>query len=773
MTTLTTYAVIQGVDRLTGPLRGMASQVRAMNNAFMSTGRATSRMGRDLTYGFTLPAALGIAAVLREAKEFSKFELGVSIAQIDDKALSAADGFEKIKKNTKEIKGHVLDIAKQIGVSPTRLMAGAEAITKMGIDGKVAPEYAKFAARLGMADPTFAIENAAEFLGVMGKVWQFPADATAHTQRLETTANRLALAANKSRLSVGSLEEGVRQFAPLSAALGVSESDTYSLLAGGVNAGFGATEIGTALKSTLIRFTKPNRDAYGIYQQLGIDRNKFIDFSAASPEKVMGILGSQNPGVFSPKERQKLLKQLRAGSAAGLMNDPGFTDKFLGQLYTAAGATTEEDRDRLTEGYLQAVNQGGGNVKLVELFAELKKKGVSLPQLSTMFEGRHAARLMAMISHIDDIKELSKILTEAGPLTLEKINELYNDSLYGQLEQTAAAWERLTITMADTGVFRTVTEVFHDLSEALASMDPETVSLLTKGIMGMAAAGPALWMAGSAMRVIGGAWALLGTNFGRAAGARAAFALGDMAGGARLAAGAFSAMRASLVGAAIALGAVFVYKNWDTITAGLDKFSETFAGEMGTPEMVARMAELKGHLADAAAAFERISGINLGDADITYFTVMTEAAKILAWHLGNVVDLLNFIARAAEAVTAPATNSGPTPLKYSGYSGYRDWGQAPPLSNPLTGGVLDNPSMPRGTSQPFTPQQMSDTKEPVARINMDTIKSFLTGWINVKVSGKVDGATVTTTATGALSGDAKNVKMNTGVSMPDVKPNGF
>lgn len=766
MTTLTTYAVIQGVDRLTGPLRAMSSQVRAMNNAFTSAGRTSARMGRDLTYGFTLPAALGLAAVLREAKEFSKFELGLSIAQVDDKALAAADGFEKIKQNTKAIRKDVLDIAKQIGVSPTRLMAGAEAITKMGVDSKVAPAYAKFAARLGMADPNFAIENASEFLGVMGRIWAFPEDAVNHTKRLETTANRLALAANKSRLSIGSLEEGIRQFAPLSAALGVSESDSYALLAGGVNAGFGASEIGTALKSTLIRFTKPNRDAYGIYQQLGIDRNKFIDFSAASPEKVMGILGSQNPGVFSPKERQRLLNQLRQGSAAGLMNDPGFTDKFLGSLYEAAGATIEEDRDRLTEGYLQAVNQGGGNVKLVELFAELNKKGVSLPQLSTMFEGRHAARLMAMISHIDDIKALAAILEGTGSLPLEKIQELYNSSLYGQLEQTAAAWERLTITMANTGVFRAVTEVFHDLSDALASMDPATVELLTKAVLGLAAAGPALWMAGSAMRVIGGAWGLLGTNFGRAGAARAAFAMGDMAAGARLAAGAFSGLRATLLGTAIALGAVFVYRNWDTLTAGAEAFNKAFNEGMSTPMAQAQWAEFTKNMNDAADAFERLTGFELPEsANTAWIDANTFAARHLANALQMALYFANGIAYALRQISGGVDATDAYTESFGRGRAYRGIG----------GGVLDNPSLnvPSPSSQPFTGQQMSDTKEPVARINMDTIKSFLTGWINVKVSGKVDGATVTTTASGALSGDAKNVKMNTGVSMPDVKPNGF
>ncbi len=767
MATLTTYAVIQGVDRLTGPLRGMASQVRAMNNGLMTAGRNVNRVGRDFTMGFTLPAALGLAAVLREAKEFSKFELGVSIAQIDDKALAAADGFEKIKQNTKKIRADVLDIAKQIGVSPTRLMAGAEAVVKMGIDSNVSAQYSKFSARLSMADPNFAIEDAAEFLGVMGKIWKFPADATAHANRLEVTANRIALAANKSRLSVGSLQEGVRQFAPLSAALGVSEQDSYSLLAGGVNAGFGATEVGTALKSTLIRFTKPNRDAYSIYDQLKINRGDFIDFSAAAPEKVMSILGSQNPGVFSPKERQKLLKTLRQGSAGGLMNDPGFTDKMLGQLYKAAGASNEEDRDRLTEGYLQAVNQGGGNVNIVGLFAKLKEKGVSLPQLSTMFEGRHAARLMAMIEHIDDIKELSKVLAEAGPLTLEKINELYNDSLYGQLEQTAAAWERLTITMADTGVFRTVTEIFHDLSEALASMDPATVALLTKGILGLAAVGPALWVAGSGLRLIGGTIGLLGTRFGVARLAQNAAAMGDMALATRLAAGSFSLLRASLVGAAITGAAWFAYENWDTLVAGAAAFTAELNKGLGSPETQAQWAEFTKNMDAAAQAFKDLTGWELPDsANTAWIDANTAAARHLANALQMALIFANGIARLMGTISGGVDTS-------DAYT--ESFGRGKAGAPSIGGGVLDTPSLnvPSTSSQPFTGSQMSDTKEPVARINMDTIKSFLTGWINVKVSGKVDGATTTTTASGALSGDAKNVKMNTGVSMPDVKPNGF
>lgn len=774
-TTLTTYAVIQGVDRLTGPFRAMAANLRGMNTAFARAGQTAARAGRDMTFGFTLPAALGLSAILREAKEFAKFELGTAIAQVDDKTLSAADGFERIKKTTKEIRAQVMDISKAMGVSPTGLMAGAETITKMGIDPAVSPAYSKFAAQLNMTDPEFSIQQAAEFLGVMNKVWNFPTDAMEHTKRLELTANRIALAANKSRLSVGSLEEGVRQFAPVAAALGVSEADTYAMLAGGVSS-FGASEIGTALKSALIRITKPNRDAYGVYQQLGLKRSDYIDFAAASPEKVMQILGYQNSGVFSPKEKQSLLKMLRHAQKAGEFNSPEFTDKFLGALYKAAGATTEEDRDRLTEGYLAAMNQGGGHVQLVKLFADLKKAGITLPQMTTMLEGRHGARYMQMLNQIEEIQSLSKTLDTTSPDILKRITDLRNENLFGQMERTAAAWERLSISLASSPAMETFARVLTQISEALANMDPRTLDLLTKGVLGLAAAGPALWATGSAMRVIGSVAGLLGTNFKTLAAARGAFMLGDMAGSARLAAASFSLLRASLWGAVIAAGAWFAYENWDTLTAGAKAFADELNKGFSNPSMQAEWKLFNENMAGAAASFEKLTGWTLPDsASTAWIDANTKAAQALNITLLMTLHLLNQIAGFFSSVSAPATTSGSKlPLKYGGYSGYRDWGQAPPYSNPLTGGVLDNPSMPRGTSQPFTPEQMNDAKGPtVGKISLEGLKAWLQGVINVRVTGKIDGAQTQTTVTGALSGDAKNVKMNTGVSMPDVKPNGF
>ena len=775
-TTLTTYAVIQGVDRLTGPFQGMARNVRMLNSQLNMTGQRLAGAGRAMTYGFTLPAAMGMAAVLREAKEFSKFELGVSVAQLGDNTDEAANGFARIKKVTGEIRADVLAMSRSMGVSPTRLMAGAEAAVKMNLRPEVSADYARRAAQLGMIDPEFPIEQATELLGTIATTYKYVgADAEEQRKRIGASAEMLAYTANKSRLSVGTLQEGIRQFLPLASMIGMDEATAYAMTAGAVNSGFNATEIGTALKSGIIKALVPTRKGMGVLDTLGISRGDYMDFSAARPADIMAQLKYLNKGMISGKEEQGLLTLLREGSAAKMLENPDFTEKFLARLFKATGAVTEEDRASVEGDYWNSVNAGGGKFDFWGFFKALGAKGITPAQMSQLFDMRQAARLGALKEQIGFVDDLRNKLTSLKGDVLQGGESLYRESLFGRMERTAAAWEALSISLAASPAMESVANALTSMSEGLASLDPSTLNALTKIVLGLAVAGPATWALGNSLRLLsiaGGGLRLLGTDFKMLASARSAMALGDMATGTRLLAGSFSLLRMSLIGAAVAAAGCFAYQNWDTITEGASRFTKTFSKELDSPLLKGQLIEFKGHLSEVAKSIERLTGWELPrDAQTAWFGANEAAARHLANALTMALAAFNALARALGS--APTTEEAmPAGAWERGH--YRP---VHPISyNKLTGGVLDNPSLENGpSSTPFSAEQMNEAKGPiVAKVNLDTLKAWLQGVINVRVTGKVDGATTTTTVSGALSGDASKVKLNTGVSsVPDLGGGGL
>lgn len=544
MAQLTSRLVISLIDRVSGPARGIAASMRALNaSAAMTPARALRQEGRRFAANaqrfassYATPFGLGAAAIVGATNEFEKAFLGVQIAGIADNIEGGVVQMQKLGAEAAKAREQVLGIADDMKFSPTELMQAWEAVGKMGLPEKNRKTLVEMAGSVAIQDSEVSAQTAAEFLGGLGI--QFKAgetdfdrgtgkgDYNADVTRL---ANQLLAISNMTRTSVGRMQDGLRQFAPLYAALGVTFSETSALLGGMVQAGLDEVSSGTALKSFGVRMLKPTAEGREAMYLAGIDRRKYMSLDPVSANRTAVNIRRLSAGAFAGKGGAAKYKELQDflfdAQKSGRMRGPNWQQELTEFYNNLTGAKDAPTKDRNADMLEMAGFTAGGKIDMFSLFKDLAKmqgtlsdgdaekvvEGLGLgdladeamtaveeklvkgeltaAQLATIGEGRHLNRYTALLAMMPEVIRYQEELNKLTNQYSEAGNDLYKQSPFGQ---RMAAWYSLQTGLIKIGESEGFTRFIAGIGQMthyLANLSPETIENIGYAIVGLGAVG--------------------------------------------------------------------------------------------------------------------------------------------------------------------------------------------------------------------------------------------------------------------------------------------
>lgn len=653
MTTLTANAVIQAVDRFSGPIGRMAGALGALHSRAAGVVDRTAAATRKLQAAAT-PTAIGLGLMIYKTQEFEKKALGARIATIAD-ALERVGGVatinhKRIAQEGDAIRASALAISKIYGVSPTGLMEAAEAAAKMGIELKKAEAVMKASAIWKMADPDIGYGKGAEFLGTLGLQFRAPTELDKYNAWIKAVADKIALTASATRTSISRIQEGFRQFSGTFATFGGTIDQASALLGGMTQGGLLDVESGTALKSSALRFIRPTIEGTAALAALGIDRRNYMDLTGADPRRASNQLMQLFPGYISKTAKWGLYRQLADAQKSGLGADPEFINRIAAQIQkmTQGRETIEDVHGKV----LTAITTSGGKVDFFKYLGDIAKLvetgKISDAQMGVIFEGRHLARMKTLFRQWPEVMRIMKIITGAKGEGLDATRELYKDSAFGRWEMAIASLERALIRLRSSEGITGLISQFERLAAAIADMPPgavQTVGYLVAALGGLATAG----VVASGIGLLASSLAVLGVKI---------IAIGAVIGG-------------------IGYAAYQLYQNFEYVKSGLASIAEwaksavlaTLANALAGP-----FTALFRILSDVMGAWQSFVGsIETGvERILAAFSKLTGAMRaisgVMKWAPGPLglmfrgLDALGKTSGSAPATGGPSVPSTGAPL---------------------------------------------------------------------------------------------------------------
>ena len=607
MATLTTIATIRAHDALTGPLSAMASRVNAISGRFAAGAHHMGRAGASMGIGMA-GGVYGLSALLAKAEEFNKDIFGIGAAGISEAQDAAGTvDLQKPLSEMARMEAASMRLSRELGMSVTAISGIEETLAKAGMSGDKLDAVARSAATLSKTDLETPANQMADFLHTLSVI-QKPKEGEGFGEFMKRQADMVFAAAATTKLSVGSMMEGMKQFQTIGAGMGLDTEEMLALVMGGAQRGFNASELGTALKSDMVRAVKP--DAAGqaaltrILNAQGKNIADFAQMEAIDPTRAtsnlfrsVGLSGKGTAGL-----RSKVFKKLFKAQQEGYTTSDGFIDEITNQLAKAKGVTDHEGIQNIRNSVVNSTAAPSGGYKFIDLFRSLVEGGATDSDLASVFEGRQLARNKAFMhlfekkdGQASEYDQMLQMLRRQNGQGLDAVETLWSQSSLGNVKAMQAAWERLTISLANAPGLQKFVNFTERAADGLSQLNPQFVDLAMRAA-GLALIGPPIvyaargfkefgafaWMAA---RGFGGLLALPFAAFAGTAG-RAATNMGNMALKAVMLGTGFKALQTggkavgvlgSIAGGlakvarfagpfALVAGAYEIFQNWESIT---------------------------------------------------------------------------------------------------------------------------------------------------------------------------------------------------------------
>lgn len=498
------------IDQVTAPLNTVGGRLAQTANQWLKAGRQITRVGNNIasvggtmTKSLTMPiVGLGTAAV----KVAADFEAGMSKVE----AISGA---------TKEELGKLSEKAREMGAK-TKFSAteAAEAYSYMAMAGWKTKDM------LNGIEPIMKLAGATgEELATTSDIVTDALTAFGMTSKdTQEMVDVLAATANNANTNVSMLGESFTYVAPVAGSMGYSIQDVSLALGLMANAGIKASNSGTALRSTISRMAAPTKQVREAMDALGLTITNSDGTMRDFKSVMMDMRGAFGPTKISTDELTKGLAELEEAFAAGEM--------------------TESEFDSAQKKLMESAYGTSGALKAQYAAAIAGKTGMS--------------GLLAIVNASDsDWNKLSDSITNAEGAA-NRMYETAQNNLQGQLTVLKSTIESIGISFGQklTPYVKKATEYIQSMADKFNSLTDEQQNTIIKIGAIVAAAGPAIFIFGKIVASIGGVVTMIGKvgmafrNFGSLAGILASPA-GIVIG----------------VLAALAIGAVVVYKNWDKL----------------------------------------------------------------------------------------------------------------------------------------------------------------------------------------------------------------
>ncbi|WP_409560183.1 phage tail tape measure protein [Hyphomicrobium sp. MC8b] len=599
MANLSSRLVISLTDRVSGPAKNIATSLkqlrsRATTSSFRvmreEAGRAREHFRSLATT--TAAAGVGLYAFMQSTKNFNESKWGYGFARLSDYMKDGKTDWAAWRKDMDATAKSARALATRIGTTADETMKAREEVQKVGLSGPAADSVWKAALGLHMTEPeALASGDAVQFMNAIYNAYAKQREALAKKMGKDANdpgfidawikgiAGKVAVAGAASALGPGSIIEGMRQFAPQWASMGISPEFALAALAHGSNYGFGASELGTSFKSMAAHVIKPTAAGLKALDALGINRAKYTDGVAAYPGKATQQLNSLLGGGLSKRQKAWVERQLKHAQEKGITASPEFQQNLTNRLMKYRGLTTEADRESVRNAVANSVTTTGSNFDLQGFIKELVDKKAGPGALMDIFEGKHYARDTPIFQYYDKLYALFQQLQSVDGSFLDNAMSARKDSEAGTADQVAGAWQELQLKLQDTGAIEKAKGAIIDLSTAIGAL-PGTVTtaiggLLLAGLVAsplMALGG--LAKAGGRAAVAGARWLGWGGAAEGAAGGAALFSMKNWKAGSAAAKIANQRMILGMTGARGALAS-------DLMIAGMGAAGATAATTTG------------------------------------------------------------------------------------------------------------------------------------------------------------------------------------------------
>ena len=267
MADLVTTATIRAHDALTGPLTAMASRVQAINDRFARGAQSMRTAAAGLGVGMGA-GAFGFGMLLQRAERFNEAVFGVGIGSVTE-AIDATGNIDIARPlaDMENIANASMNMSQRLRMSATTIAQIGETLAKAGMNSDRLVDTMEAVATLSKTDMQTPAARMAEFMNTLSII-QRPRSGESFGDFMRRQADMVLAAASETQLSVGTIMEGMRQFQTIGAGMGMETEEMLALLMGGARRGFGASELGTALKSDLVRMLRPTGEGNAALNQL-------------------------------------------------------------------------------------------------------------------------------------------------------------------------------------------------------------------------------------------------------------------------------------------------------------------------------------------------------------------------------------------------------------------------------------------------------------------------------------------------------------------------
>ncbi len=457
MTELVTVATIRASDQLTGPLMQMAARIRAINSGIRQNTEVAQQHVRT-AHTRLIGAGVGLIAMLDQAQEFNKRIFGIGAGQLVDEHTGQTRvqfAREEMERMTK----FSFDLGRELRFSSTKIAEMGEVLVKAGMKDGL-EEMVRASVSLSKADTETPAKNIADFLHTLSVIYEKdykkgPGDF------IRSQADMIVTAADQTKLSVGSIMEGMKQFQTIGASLGLKTPEQLAMLMVGAQAGFGPSELGTAYKSNLVRLFKPTAEGQAglsmMFEKLGTQLSDSTAVTAQDPMRAMSNLnravGGLPPGsrAFTASIRDQLFKAQKTG----ISTSDAFVDSIAAQYAKIKNITDlkgQQDLRRIVASSILTTGGEDGYFNVVKLWKDMARANLSKSQIASIWQGQHMARnnpLLTQLLEGGKFDEYFNLLNKMKGQGLKGIETLWTDSSFGNVEAMKAAIDRLWVTLAN------------------------------------------------------------------------------------------------------------------------------------------------------------------------------------------------------------------------------------------------------------------------------------------------------------------------------------
>lgn len=495
------------------------SRLRAASNAVQSLGANLRNVGAAVGTG-AASASFAVKRLIDTTRDFHESKFGYGFARLTDYMKDGRLDMQAWRRDMDATAKASQAAAQKLGTLPEVTMRAREEVEKLGFKGGEAQSIFGAAVGLHLSEPrALASGEAAKYMGAvyrayakqreelaakLGKDAQDPAFVESYIKGL---AAKAAVAGAESALGPADVVEGMRQFAPQWAAMGVSYEMGLAALAHGANYGFRAPELGTAFKSMMTKIIKPSAEGLQTLNLLGIDRSQYMTSAPVAPGKaataINSLLGGALGGKGWHKRKATLQSMLDTAYKSGETGTPEFQEALTQEVMRMLPKGYEGKADEVQKAVSNATMTGQGGVKLFDLIRDLKAKGVTTGQIATVFEGRHVARYTPLFAFYDKMIETATKLHNTDGSVMDAVTEARKNSEAGQNDALSGSWQNLMIKLRESGgVIDAVIQAVTKMNNALANLpNAVTTALVGAGVLGSAAIGGAVGL--KALRSLG------------------------------------------------------------------------------------------------------------------------------------------------------------------------------------------------------------------------------------------------------------------------------